>query len=304
MFPVILKRGLNMKKSSLALNETKKCIGIIFSTLLYCFGINAFLVPHNIYCGGFMGYCQVLRTLIVEFFDINPNFDIASIIYYCINIPILIFAWFKISHAYLLRTLLCLTVMTPALALIPTQALLPDDRLASCLIGGILSGAGAGFYLRMGASGGGADVIGLILIRGNKGKSIGGFNLMVNMVLYLCCIFFFDLGVLIYSVIFSVFFSIFMDKVYTQNINEEVKIITRLPGDQIGKAIMEEMGRGVTIINSKGAYTNGESRILYVVLSKYEIPYLRTIVREYDPQAFIVESGSVNVYGNYLKKLI
>lgn len=127
---------------------------------------------------------------------------------------------------------------------------------------------------------------------------------MVNMVLYLVCIFFFDIDVLIYSVIFSVFFSIFMDKVYTQNINEEVKIITRLPGDQIGKAIMEQMGRGVTIINSKGAYTNGESRILYVVLSKYEIPYLRTIVKEYDPNAFVVESGSVNVYGNYLKKLI
>ncbi len=292
-----------MKKNSLALIETKKCIGIIVATLLYCFGINAFLVPHNIYCGGFMGYCQVIRTVILDAFDINPSFDIASLIYYCINIPILLFAWFKISHAYLLRTVLCLTIMTPALALIPTTPLLPDDRLASCLIGGILSGAGAGYYLRMGASGGGADVIGLILIRGNKGKSIGRFNLMVNLVLYLCCIFLFDLDVLIFSIIYSVFFSIFMDKVYIQNINEEVKIITRRPGDEIGKAIIEQMGRGVTIINSRGGYTNGDSRILYVVLSKYEIPYLRSIVKEYDPNAFIVESGSVNVYGNYLKKL-
>ena len=287
----------------MAWRETKKCAGIIAAAILYSIGVNLFIVPQNIYCGGLFGVCQVLRTLIVSLFDLDVSFDITSILFYGINIPILIYAWFKISKGFLLKTLLCLSVLTPALALIPIVPVLPDDRMASCIIGGILVGGSVGFYLRMGASGGGSDVIGLILVKANKGNSIGRFNLAINVALYLCCAFLFEIDVVVYSIIFSIFFSFSLDRVYTQNINEEVKIITRLPGDRLGKAINEELGRGVTVINSTGAYTNGSSRILYVVLSKYEIQALRSIVARFDPHAFIVESGMVTVYGNYMKKL-
>ena len=292
-----------MNKKPAALRETGRCFGIVAATVVYCLALNLFVVPHNIYCGGLFGVCQVIRTIIVDKMGFSFSFDIASVLYYMINIPIIIYAWFKISRPYILKTLLCLTVMTPLLAVIPITPILPEDRMASCLMGGILSGGAVGFYLKMGASGGGSDIIGLLLVRANKGKSIAKINLAINVSLYTCCMFLFDIDVVIYSIIMSVAFSTALDVVYTQNTNVEVKIITRLPGDKLGRAIIEELGRGVTIINSTGAYTNGSSRILYVVISKYEMHYLKNIVKRFDPSAFIVESGSVNVIGNFTKKL-
>ena len=292
-----------MKGKSSFLTECKKSFGILLGIFVYCVGLNLFAVPHDIYCGGLFGFCQLLRTIIINQFNLQVNFDFASLIYYLINIPILIYAWFKISKPFLVRTIFCLTVMTPVLALIPVHALLPEDRLASCIIGGILTGGGVGLYMRMGASGGGTDIVGLILVKSNKGKSIGSVTLAINLVLYACCLYLFDIDVVIYSIIFSAIFGVALDKVYTQNINVELKIITRLQDDTLENAIIKDLCRGVTVINSTGAYTHDASRILYVVLSKYEIPHLRAIVKKYDPHAFIVESGSVSVYGNYLKKL-
>ncbi len=292
-----------MKSKSLILSETKKVSGIVLATILYSLAVNLFLVPADIYCGGLFGACQVVRTLLVDGLGLNLKFDIAAPIYYLLNIPILLYGWFKISRSFLLRTLICISVMTVSLSVIPIRAVLPMDRMASCLTGGILTGIGAGFYLRLGASGGGFDVIGLMLIRINKGKSIGKINLIINIMLFVLCGYLFDIDVVIYSVLYSAVFSVVVDKVYTQNINVEVKIITKNSSDVIEKAIMEKLGRGATLINSTGAYTKNKGWIIYVVLSKYELPYLRAIVKHFDPNAFVVASESVEVYGNYTKKL-
>lgn len=183
--------------------ELKRLVIIIVSSLVYALSVNLFLVPSGVYCGGLFGICQVIRTLLTEKLGLSFGFDIASLIYYIINIPILLYAWFKISRGFLLRTLLCLSVMTAALSLIPLSSLLPDDRLASCVIGGIIAGAGAGLYLRMGSSGGGFDIIGLVLVRHSMSSSIGKINLLVNAVLFLCCGFLFDIETVIYSMIFT-----------------------------------------------------------------------------------------------------
>jgi uncharacterized membrane-anchored protein YitT (DUF2179 family) len=63
------------------------------------------------------------------------------------------------------------------------------------------------------------------------------------------------------------------------------------------------MGRGITKWNTTGAYTNEHSEILYIILSKYEVTQLRQLVRQYDPDAFIVVNEGVSVDGNFIKKL-
>ena len=69
------------------------------------------------------------------------------------------------------------------------------------------------------------------------------------------------------------------------------------------KAIMEEMGRGITKWTTLGAYTYEQSHMLYITLSKYEVSRLKAVVRQYDPNAFIVINEGVTVDGNFLKKL-
>ena len=97
-------------------------------------------------------------------------------------------------------------------------------------------------------------------------------------------------------------YSFTVDKVHYQNIAVEAKIITKKTG-AIEQDIMTQLQRGITKWNCIGSYTGTESHVLCVLLSKYELPQLRLIVRRYDPEAFIVLNENVHVQGNFLKRL-
>ena len=278
-------------------------LGGVFGALLYAAGINLFVVPAELYTGGLMGICQVIRTVLADAFGLRfQSFDIAGVIYYIINVPIFLVAFSRIGRMFLVKTLASVTAITLFISLIPTVVIV-EDVMAACVVGGIISGAGVGIMLRMGSSGGGTDVVGVLLIKWKRDFSVGKVNLLVNLVLYGACIFLFDIGTVVYSVIYAAVYSVAMDKVHTQNINVEVHVITKADTSALEKKVFEELGRGITKWSALGAYTYERSHVLYIMLSKYEVNRLKTIIREYDPQAFIVVNERVSVDGNYLKKL-
>lgn len=287
----------------LLLDEGKKALACIAGAFLYAAGINLFIVPAALYTGGVMGICQVIRTLLAKFLHLQFNaFDIAGVIYYLINIPIFIVAFTKIGRKFLTKTVISVTAMTLFLSLVPVIPVV-EDVMAACVVGGIISGAGSGIMLRMGSSGGGMDIVGVLLTRWKQDFSVGKVGLLVNLALYGTCVFLFDLDIVVYSVIYAAVYSVAMDKVHTQNINVEVHVITKADTTALEKEVFQELGRGVTKWSTLGAYTYDRSHILYILLSKYEVGRLKTIVHKYDPKAFIVVNEGVSVIGHYLKKL-
>lgn len=284
-------------------DEGKKTLACIVGAFMYASGINLFVVPSGLYTGGVMGICQVIRTLLAELLNLEfQAFDIAGVIYYLINIPLFIVAFTKIGRKFLTKTVVSVTAMTLFLSLIPVKVVV-EDVMAACVVGGIISGAGTGILLRMGSSGGGMDVVGVLLTRWKQDFSVGKVGLLVNLVLYGTCAFLFDMEIVVYSVIYAAVYSVAMDKVHTQNINVEVHVITKADTTDLEKEVFQELGRGVTKWSTLGAYTYDRSHILYIMLSKYEVGRLKTIVHKYDPNAFIVVNEGVSVVGHYLKKL-
>ena len=78
-----------MKKDMIVV-EGKKIMMCVVAAFLYAVGMNFFIVPTGLYSGGVMGISQVIRTVLTEYLHLNfNNFDIAGVIYYIINIPIL-----------------------------------------------------------------------------------------------------------------------------------------------------------------------------------------------------------------------
>lgn len=283
--------------------EGKRTLVSIFGAFLYAVGINLFVVPSGLYTGGVMGICQVIRTLLAEFFHLNfQSFDIAGVIYYAVNIPIFIIAFARMGRRFFVKTLATVTAMTVFLSVVPTARIV-EDAMTACVVGGIISGAGVGIVLRMGSSGGGMDVVGVLLTKWKKDFSVGMVNLMVNLVLYGTCLFLFDVEIVIYSVIYAAVYSLAMDKLHTQNINVEANIITKADTAELEREVFEELGRGITKWTSMGAYTSEQSHILYIMLSKYEVNRLKAIIHKYDSNAFIVVNEGVSVDGNFLKKL-
>lgn len=291
-----------MKKEEL-IYEGKRSLACIAGAAVYAVGINLFVVPAGLYAGGIMGISQVIRTLLTEYLHLNfGTLDIAGLIYYVINIPIFIIAFTRLGKNFFVKTLITVTAMSAFLSAIqPTKIV--EDNMAACVVGGILAGAGLGMVLRLGSSGGGMDVIGVILAKWKRDFSVGKVNLLMNLALYGTCLFLFDEAVVVYSIIYAAASSLAMDRMHTQNINVEVNVITKVDTAELEKEVFDELGRGITKWAALGAYTNDQTHILYITLSKYEVNHLKNIIRKYDENAFIVVNEGVTVVGHYLRKL-
>jgi len=274
----------------------------IIGGALYAVGVNLFIVPWGLYSGGIVGIAQLLRTLLSDFIHIDfGSRDVAGIIFYILNIPILIYAFPRLDKLFFVKTLIAVTSLMLAMSFIPTDMIV-RDCLASTIVGAFISGAGIGLVLRNSGSTGGMDVIGMLISKSHSHVSVGKVNLAVNLAIYSVCLFLFDVETVVYSVIFAVVHAFAIDRFHSQNINLEVKIITKTDPSRIEQDVFYLLGRGVTDVSSIGAYTSESEHMLHIIISKYEISQLRQIVRKYDKNAFIIVNEGVWVEGNYLKK--
>ncbi len=276
----------------------------VFGTFINCFGLNYFIVPMKLYGGGITGVCQLIRTLLEHVVELPAGVDFAGILYLIVNIPIMVLAWRSLGRVFAVRTVICTLTSSLFLSILtaPTTPLL-EERLASCLVGGILCGFGVGLTLTCGSSSGGLDVVGLWLSKRGSRFTVGRFSLGFNAVLYGLCVVLFDVQTALYSIIYNVFCSLFMDRIHQQNISVQVLIFTHDEDPKLPQNIMQRLNRGVTYWEGKGAYTGTDVRVLCVCVSKFEEDDLRQIVRELDPGAFFIVQEGVRIDGNFHRKL-
>lgn len=286
-------------------NRWLRIVAAMVGELIAAAALNLFIVPLHLYSGGAMGVCQLIRTLLQTYTKLNfGTYDIAGILYFLVNIPILLLAYKVLGQGLVVKTLICTASYSLFCSVIPIpSAPIVGDYLTACLLGGILTGVGCGIVLTCGCSGGGLDVIGLCLSKRGSNFTVGRFSLTFNVFLYTACLILFNPGVAIYSVIYNFFTSMVLDRMHQQNINVMALIFTHTDEHVLGQFIMDKLGRGVTYWNGTGAYTGTDVHVLCVSLSKYEIDELLHAVRSIDPQAFLTVQEGVHVYGNFRKKL-
>ena len=292
-----------MQKKLFPASELLHCLGILGGTLLYSLGMNLFVVPAGLYTGGIMGLSQLLRTFLLRATGWAPAIDIAGLINYAINLPMLVLAWRQLDHRVVLKTLLSVTGTTLFLSLVPRTDILSGDQLARCLIGGMLCGCGMGLLLWMGGTSGGMDLLGMMLIKSGSHTSIGHVNLCWDLMLYTICACAFSLSTAIYSILFSFVSTTAMDKLHMQNINVEVTVVTKILSPEMEHEILVDLHRGITRMDGIGEYTGDPVHVFYILVSKYEIGRLRAIIMKYDPHAFIVAKDGAVIYGNYKRKV-
>ena len=286
-------------------NRWLRIVAAVAGELIAAAALNLFIVPLHLYTGGAMGVCQLIRTLLQTHMglDFGP-YDIAGILYFLVNIPILLIGYKDLGRGLVVKTIICTVSYSLFYSIIPIpSAPIVDDYLTACLLGGILTGIGSGIVLTCGCSSGGLDVIGLCLSKRGSSFTVGKFSLTFNVFLYTACLILFSPEVAIYSVIYNFFTSMVLDRMHQQNVNVMAMIFTHADEHLLGQFIIDNLGRGVTYWNGTGAYTGKDVHVLCVSLSKYEIEELLHAVRSIDPQAFLTVQEGVHVYGNFRKKL-
>lgn len=286
-------------------NRWLRLLAAVLAQFVAALALNLFLVPLNLYTGGAMGLCQLLRTLLSTYLGVNFGpYDIAGVLYFIVNIPILLYAWKILGKGFVVRTLICTMSYSLFYSIIPVPATpIIDDMLTSCLLGGILTGVASGIVLTCGCSGGGLDIVGLCLSKKGSNITVGRFSLGFNAILYTACLILFSPEVAIYSVIYNYFTAMVLDRLHQQNISVQATIFTRQDVKPMAQFIIDKFGRSVTYWTGIGAYTGENVQVLYVCLSKYEIEELRRTVHSLDPHAFLVIQSGVQVDGNFARNL-
>ncbi|MDX1418263.1 MAG: DUF2270 domain-containing protein [Candidatus Promineifilaceae bacterium] len=67
--------------------------------------------------------------------------------------------------------------------------------------------------------------------------------------------------------------------------------------EQIGKALLNELGRGVTMLHGTGMYTGQEHGVLMCALQARQMRYLKQVVQSIDPKAFVIITPVQDVLG-------
>lgn len=282
--------------------EIRNYIAIIFWSLVFAIAINLFVVPFNLYNAGIIGVAQLLRTFLVDVFRIGVDFDIAGIINLLINIPIFIAAIRLLkSKSFIIKTILSVIVQSLGFMISFKESLI-SDTLTSIIVGGAIAGFAISRILVAKGSGGGNDIVGLILTKLYPGFTVGKYSIIFNSILFVICGLIFNPEVAIYSFIQSFVQSYMIDRGHEENIDLSVMVFTK--NKEVKKFILNELHRGVTTWDGKGAYTDEDKEIFISIVNKHEIAEVKTKIRQIDPKAFIVITKIYDVSGGYEKRLI
>ena len=101
----------------------------------------------------------------------------------------------------------------------------------------------------------------------------------------------------LYGILLVMVYTITLDKMITLGSGRtKVEIVTGDP-EKLRAAIIEKMDRGVTMLHGKTGYLGIETDILYCIISPRELHRMENIIRDEDPEAFIVLSKASSVYG-------
>ncbi|WP_188068062.1 YitT family protein [Brevibacillus brevis] len=263
-------------------------IAIIIGSAIMGFGINAFNIPNHLAEGGITGISILIKLLV-------PVVD-QGIVFFVLNVPLFFLGWKILGRTSFFYTILGTVSLSVFLSLFDGVLPLPmKDRLLASLYAGVAVGVGLGIIFRYGGTTGGVDIIARLLQK-YMGISMGRTLFLGDILVIGASLVYLNLESAMYTLV-VVFIAarvidFFQDGAYA---GKALTIISN-EADSISKHILD-VGRGVTLLAGKGAYSGEEKKVIYVVVSRNEVMRFKTIVQEIDPHAFVIVNDVHEVLG-------
>ena len=275
------------------LKYLKEYLIITVGCFFYAVSINYFFISNHLAEGGVAGICLILFYL----FKLP-----VGIMSFVINIPLLIMGWKLVGRDFLFKTLYGTSCLSFLITLTETWKGPSNDIMLGSIYGGVLIGIGLGLIFMVNGSTGGTDVVARILNR-YFDIPLGRTMLILDVVILGIAAIFFGKEIVMYTLISMTIVSKAID--YFQDGYTKAKGITIISSksEEIKERIMNETGRGTTIIKGEGGFTGNEIDLLFCVVSKFEVTKVKTIVKETDSFAFLTISDVSEVLGEGFKAL-
>jgi uncharacterized membrane-anchored protein YitT (DUF2179 family) len=259
---------------------------LVAGSALTAFAVKAFIVPQEFVARGVTGI-----TLLIYYKTTAVSL---GMLYFLINIPIFILGWKFVGTRFTLYSILGMLIYSAVLGLVPFQFHLADKMLAAVIAGGV-SGIGLAIVLRSYGSCGGADIL-YVIINKFTSLSIGAAAMIINGCIIAATAFLFPLENLLYTIIYVAVNMYVSNRVFQALDNRQSVLIV----SEKWREITEKMSGsriGVTTIEGKGGYKGTPRTILYSVINRDKLIFLKRAVLKTDPGAFITVMNADDVTG-------
>ena len=281
-----------MKRHELLQSVAWNLFLITLGSVIFAFGAKAILLHHNFIIGGIYG-----TALLIYY-----STDILSpgLLYLIGNLPLLVLGIFMVSKRFLLYSLYAVAVITLASELIHYNLHIVDQFYAA-VAGGVICGTGSGIVLRSLGSGGGLDIVAIILNQ-KFNIGIGKFSIMFNGCLFAVALTLYEIDLVVASFILTFISAITLDYVLALFNQRKIVYILSDFSKDIANKVWRDMKQGATMIGVRGAYSGKDKNMLMMITNNLQVKRLEEKVFTIDPNALFIVENSFNVIGSTFGK--
>jgi uncharacterized membrane-anchored protein YitT (DUF2179 family) len=278
-----------------ARKRVREYVIITFAAILYGFGTSLLIDPNNIAPGGMTGLAICLNRLL----PIGTG-----IWFFIMNIPLLIIAIWKFGIRFTLSTIYA-TMMISAATDFCTKFFgdyVIYDKILGVVFGSAATAVAIGLIFKCHATSGGTDVIIKLLRLKYPHIKTGALYIMTDLVvLVIAAIVFNDIAAALYSFMSVMVTSFVVDFVlYGRDEAKLIYIISEKP-EIITARLLEELDAGVTHMYAQGAYSGEDKKVIMCAIKKRLSPLAEDIVRDEDPNAFMIVTSASEIFGEGYK---
>ncbi len=278
---------MTMKKT-----ETVREYGILtMATLLLVVGVYVFKFPNNFSFGGVTGIAVVLA----EVSGLS-----ASTYTFIINMGLLAVGFLFLGTSFGIKTVYVSVLMSVGLSametLFPMEAPLTQQPVLELIFAIFLPALSSAILFNIGASGGGTDIVAMIL-RKYTPVNIGTALFLVDLGIVVASCFVFDVTTGLFSFTGLLAKSLVIDNVI-ESINrcKCFNVVCDDP-EPICNFIRDELKRSATVYQAQGAFTHAPRTVILTVLKRGQAVQLRNFVKKTEPGAFMMITNSSEIIG-------
>lgn len=268
---------------------------ITVASAIYAVSVSLFLDPNSLAPGGVTGISIILNRITgVE----------TGTWMFAVNIPILVLGMWKFGWKFILSTMYCTLITSFFTNLLSPFGAVTGDPLLATLAGGALMAVGLGLIFKAGATSGGTDIIIKVLrIKFPQLKTSALFLITDAVIVAASAFVFKNLDTAMYAGLVVLVNSFLLDVVlYGRDEAKMLFIISDRP-ENIVRRVLEDLDIGATYLSGSGAYSGKDKKVILCVVKKHIFPKAEEIVREEDPDAFMIVTSATEIYGEGYKNI-
>ena len=263
---------------------------LALGSAIAAFAVEEFLVPNTILDGGVIGVGMMISHVT------GIPLALLTVI---LNAPFVILGGIKLGRSFTARAVFSMATFSACVEFFDGWANATGETLLAVCFGGVLLGLGVGIVIRGGGCLDGTEAVAILVSR-KTDLAVGQMVLGMNIIIYGIAGILIGVDRALYSLLTYFITSKVLDMVESEMDQVKAALIVTDDATEICKQIYNRMGRTVTIMDGEGMLS-GKKKVLYCVITKYEVHELREVIDSVDHSAFVSISDVSEIIGNHVK---